>query len=78
MVAAIQPNDYWDDKRHWELKNNVDMLDFTVFDGTTHSATLQQQNLVLKEVRDGRIVPYVITETEKNSAKRSITTYASG
>ncbi|MEC2430315.1 phage tail spike protein, partial [Bacillus cereus] len=57
---------------------NVDMLDFTVFDGTTHSATLQQQNLVLKEVRDGRIVPYVITETEKNSAKRSITTYASG
>ncbi|WP_410993008.1 phage tail spike protein [Bacillus cereus] len=78
IVAAIQPQDYWDDKRHWELKNNVDMLDFTVFDGTTHSATLQQQNLVLKEVRDGRIVPYVITETEKNSAKRSITTYASG
>ncbi|WP_046123900.1 phage tail spike protein, partial [Bacillus thuringiensis] len=66
------------DKRHWELKNNVDMLDFTVFDGTTHSATLQQQNLVLKEVRDGRVVPYVITETEKNSDKRSITTYASG
>ncbi|MBG9668701.1 phage tail spike protein, partial [Bacillus thuringiensis] len=57
---------------------NVDMLDFTVFDGTTHSATLQQQNLVLKEVRDGRIVPYVIRETEKNSDKRSITTYASG
>ncbi|EOP81052.1 phage tail spike protein [Bacillus cereus] len=78
IVAAIQSNDYWDDKRHWELKNNVDMLDFTVFDGTTHSATLQQQNLVLKEVRDGRIVPYVITETEKNSDKRSITTYASG
>ncbi|MEI4617693.1 phage tail spike protein [Bacillus cereus] len=78
IVAAIQPNDYWDDKRHWELKNNVDMLDFTVFDGTTHSATLQQQNLVLKEVRDGRIVPYVITETEKNSDNRSITTYASG
>ncbi|MDA2418293.1 tail fiber domain-containing protein [Bacillus cereus] len=78
IVAAIQPQDYWDDKRHWEIKNNVDMLDFTVFDGTTHSATLQQQNLVLKEVRDGRIVPYVITEVEKNSDKRSITTYASG
>ncbi|MGF2784677.1 phage tail spike protein, partial [Bacillus cereus] len=78
IVAAIQSNDYWDDKRHWELKNNVDMLDFAVFDGTTHSATLQQQNLVLKEVRDGRVVPYVITETEKNSDKRSITTYASG
>ncbi|MGE6961295.1 phage tail spike protein [Bacillus thuringiensis] len=78
IVAAIQPQDYWDDKRKWEIKNNVDMLDFTVFDGTTHSATLQQQNLVLKEVRDGRIVPYVIRETEKNSDKRSITTYASG
>ncbi|MHA4125945.1 phage tail spike protein [Bacillus cereus] len=78
IVAAIQPHDYWDDKRHWEIKNNIDMLDFTVFDGTTHSATLQQQNLVLKEVRDGRIVPYVITEAEKNSDKRSITTYASG
>ncbi|MDA2234036.1 phage tail spike protein [Bacillus thuringiensis] len=78
IVAVIQPNDYWDDNRRWELKNNVDMLDFTVFDGTTHSATLQQQNLVLKEVRDGRVVPYVITETEKNSDKRSITTYASG
>ncbi|WP_416713158.1 phage tail spike protein [Bacillus cereus] len=78
IVAAIQPQDYWDDKRQWEIKNNVDMLDFTVFDGTPHSATLQQQNLVLKEVRDGRIVPYVIRETEKNSDNRSITTYASG
>ncbi|MEC2892519.1 hypothetical protein P9Z47_31265 [Bacillus cereus] len=39
IVAAIQSNDDWDDKRHWELKNNVDMLDFAVFDGTTHSAT---------------------------------------
>ncbi|HDR5439796.1 TPA: phage tail protein [Bacillus anthracis] len=78
IVAAIQPEDYWDDKRHWELKNNIDMLDFTAFDGTDHAVTLQQQNLVLKEVRDGRIVPYVITETEKNSDKRSITTYASG
>ncbi|HDT6576959.1 TPA: tail fiber domain-containing protein [Bacillus cereus] len=78
IVAAIQPQDYWDDKRQWEIKNNVDMLDFTVFDGTTHSATLQQQNLILKEVRDGRIVPYVIRETEKNSDNRSITTYASG
>ncbi|MED3078396.1 phage tail spike protein [Bacillus wiedmannii] len=78
IVAAIQPEDYWDDKRHWELKNNVEMLDFTAFDGTDHAVTLQQQNLVLKEVRDGRIVPYVITETEKNSDTRSITTYASG
>ncbi|ABS22818.1 phage tail spike protein [Bacillus cytotoxicus] len=78
IVSAIQPDDYWDDKRHWELKNNVDTLDFTVFDNTKHAATLMQQNLVLKEVRDGHIVPYVITEIEKNSNNRSVTVYASG
>ncbi|WP_306008334.1 phage tail spike protein [Bacillus sp. MMSF_3353] len=79
IIAAIQPQDYWDDKRHWELKNNVDMLDFTAFDGTDYSATLQQQNLVLKEVRDGRIVPYVINnEVERDSNDKSITVNASG
>ncbi|MGG5736727.1 phage tail spike protein [Bacillus cereus group sp. IBL03679] len=78
IVSAIQPQDYWDDNRHWEIKNNIDMLDFTTFDGTKHAITLQQQNLVLKEVRDGRVIPYVITETEKNSDNRSITAYASG
>ncbi|MED1011441.1 phage tail spike protein [Bacillus mycoides] len=78
IIGAIQPKDYWNDNRHWEIKNNVDKLDFTVFDGTKESATLTQQNLVLKEVRDGRIVPYTITETEKNSSDRSLTTYASG
>ncbi|PFE64398.1 hypothetical protein CN319_28190, partial [Bacillus cereus] len=51
---------------------------FKVFDHTEHAATLMQQNLVLKEVRDGRIVPYVITEIEKNSDDRSVTVYASG
>ncbi|MBG9829733.1 phage tail spike protein, partial [Bacillus wiedmannii] len=76
IVASIQPTDYWDDKRHWEIKNNIDTLEFRVFDNTRHSSTLMQQNLVLKEVRDGRIVPYVITEIEKNSDDRSV--YASG
>ncbi|WMS84436.1 phage tail spike protein [Bacillus wiedmannii] len=78
VVSAIQSKDYWDDKRHWEIKNNVDMLDFTVFDGTDHAATLMQQNLVLKVVRDGRIVPYVIDDTQKSSDGRSLTVYASG
>lgn len=78
IIGAIQPKDYWNDNRHWEIKNNVDKLDFTVFDGTKEAATLTQQNLVLKEVRDGRIVPYTITETEKDSTNRSLTTYASG
>ncbi|MFA2568052.1 phage tail spike protein [Bacillus wiedmannii] len=78
IVASIQPTDYWDDKRHWEIKNNIDTVEFRVFDNTRHSFTLMQQNLVLKEVRDGRIVPYVITEIEKNSDDRSVIAYASG
>ncbi|PFM33603.1 phage tail spike protein [Bacillus cereus] len=78
IVASIQPTDYWDDKRHWEIKNNIDTLEFHVFDNTRHSSTLMQQNLVLKEVRDGRIVPYVITEAETDSNNRSVITYASG
>lgn len=78
IVASIQPKDYWDDKRHWEIKNNIDTLEFRVFDNTKNSATLMQQNLVLKEVRDGRIVPYVITEIEKESDDRSVIAYASG
>ncbi|MGF9860297.1 phage tail spike protein [Priestia endophytica] len=78
IVSAIQPKDYWDDKRHWEIKNNIDTLEFKVFDNTTYAATLMQQNLVLKEVRDGRIVPYIITEVEKDPNDKSIITYASG
>ncbi|MDZ4632070.1 tail fiber domain-containing protein [Bacillus cereus] len=78
IVSAIQPKDYWDDKRHWEIKNNIDTLEFRVFENTDHAATLVQQNLVLKEVRGGRIVPYVITETEKDSKDRSLMVYASG
>ncbi|MCU4978290.1 tail fiber domain-containing protein [Bacillus cereus] len=78
IVSAIQPKDYWDDKRHWEIKNNIDTLEFKVFDNTTYATTLMQQNLVLKEVRDGRIVPYVITEVEKDPNDRSVITYASG
>ncbi|HDR8486333.1 TPA: phage tail protein [Bacillus cereus] len=78
IVSAIQPKDYWDDKRHWEIKNNIDTLEFKVFDNTKYAATLMQQHLVLKEVRDGRIVPYVITEVEKDPNDRSVITYASG
>ncbi|EPF08298.1 phage minor structural protein [Bacillus cereus BAG1O-3] len=79
IIAAIQPKDYWADNRHWEIKNNIDMLEFKTFDGTPHAVTLQQQNLVLKEVRDGRIVPYVINnEVEKDSNDRSLTVHSSG
>ncbi|AAP08880.1 phage tail spike protein [Bacillus cereus] len=79
IISAIQPKDYWEDKRHWEIKNNIDMLEFKTFDGTPHAITLQQQNLVLKEVRDGRIVPYVINnEVEKDSKDRSLTVHSSG
>ena len=78
IVSAIQPKDYRDDKRHWEIKNNIDKLEFRVFENSDHAATLIQQNLVLKEVRGGRIVPYVITEAEKDSDDKSLVVYASG
>ncbi|PES17548.1 MULTISPECIES: phage tail spike protein [Bacillus cereus group] len=78
IVSTIQSKDYWDDKRHWEIKNNIDKFDFTTADGTEQAATLMQQNLVLKEVRSGVVVPYVITEAEKVSNDRSVITYASG
>ncbi|ABY44587.1 phage tail spike protein [Bacillus mycoides] len=78
IVSDIQPKDYWDDKRHWEIKNNIDTLEFRLFENTDYATTLVQQNLVLKEVRGGRIVPYVITETEKDSKDRSLMVYASG
>ncbi|MGR6912491.1 phage tail spike protein [Bacillus sp. BSL6] len=78
IVSAIQPKDYRDDKRHWEIKNNIDTLEFKVFEDTDHAATLMQQNLVLKEVRGGRIIPYVITEVEKDSNDKSLIVYASG
>ncbi|MBE5087624.1 hypothetical protein IGI03_06120 [Bacillus thuringiensis] len=79
IISAIQPKDYWDDIRHWEIKNNIDTLEFKVFDGTPHAIALQQQNLIVKEVRDGLMVPYVINnEVEKDSNDRSITVHASG
>ncbi|PFU19534.1 phage tail spike protein [Bacillus cereus] len=79
IISVIQSKDYWGDNRHWEIKNNIDMLEFKTFDGTPHAFTLQQQNLVLKEVRNGCIVPYVINnEVEKDSKDRSITVHASG
>ena len=31
IVSNIHPKDYWDDKRHWEIKNNIDTLEFKVF-----------------------------------------------
>ncbi len=49
IVSAIQPDDYWDDKRHWELKNNVDTLDFTVFDNTKHAKQLLCEELSIKK-----------------------------
>ena len=78
IITTIQPDKYWDDKRHWEIKNGIDMLDFKVPMHSEESLTLQQQNIVLKEVRDGVIVPYVITSTEKDSSDGSVSVYVSG
>ncbi|PFC61580.1 phage tail spike protein [Bacillus cereus] len=79
IVATFQDQDYWDDMREWELKNNVDILEFKVFDGTRQSMTLQQQNLVLRQDRQGNVIPYTIEdEVEKTAKDRSITVRAVG
>ncbi|WP_342761980.1 phage tail spike protein [Bacillus sp. BR3(2024)] len=79
IISVLQPENYWEDNRHWELKNNVDILEFKVFDGTEEAIALQQQNLIIKEVRNGRMVPYVINnEAEKDSKDRSLKISASG
>lgn len=79
IVATFQAQDYWDDMREWELKNNVDILEFKVFDGTRQSIALQQQNLVLRQDREGNVIPYTIEdEVEKTAKDRSITVRAVG
>lgn len=79
IVAVFQPQDYWADVRTWELKDNVDFIEFKVFDGTKAAATLVQQNYILRMTRDGKMIPYIIMdECEKNSSDRSITVRAVG
>lgn len=77
IVAVLQPKDYRDDLRHWEIKNNIDRLEFKVFTSLPAAATLMQQNLILRETRDGRIIPYTIDEAIQTTDKRSIHVYAS-
>ncbi|MBL3768268.1 MULTISPECIES: phage tail spike protein [Bacteria] len=77
IVAVLQPNDYRDDLRHWEIKNNIDRLEFKVFTSLPAAATLMQQNLVLRETRDGRIIPYTIDEAIQTTDNRTIHVYAS-
>ncbi|WP_242250254.1 phage tail spike protein [Bacillus cereus group sp. BfR-BA-01324] len=77
IVAVLQPSDYRDDLRHWEIKNNIDRLEFKVFTSLPAAATLMQQNLILRETRDGRIIPYTIDEAIQTTDNRSIHIYAS-
>lgn len=77
IVAVLQPNDYRDDLRHWEIKNNIDRLEFKVFTSLPAAVTLMQQNLILRETRDGRIIPYTIDEAIQTTDNRSIHVYAS-
>ncbi|MDZ5610545.1 phage tail spike protein, partial [Bacillus pseudomycoides] len=78
IIGAIKEQDYWDDIRKWQLKNNEDQFEFTTMDGTKIAASLMQQNLVIKRVRDGSFVSYIITEVEQDSTGRHKKTYALG
>ncbi|UNP84832.1 phage tail spike protein [Bacillus mycoides] len=78
VIASMKPEDYFEDLRHWEIKDNVDILDFKLLEDSPFLDYIQQHNLVLKETRPGVIVPYVITTTEKDSDAHTVTIYASG
>ncbi|WP_141555996.1 phage tail spike protein, partial [Bacillus toyonensis] len=76
--GVIKEQDYWDDLRQWELKDNKDKFEFTTADGTKIAASLIQQNLVVKQTRDGTFVSYIITEVEQDSTGRPKKIYALG
>ncbi|PFN76368.1 phage tail spike protein [Bacillus cereus] len=78
IIASIQPEDYFDDLRHWEIKDNVDILDFKLLEDSPFLDYIQQKNLILKETNPGVITPYVITSIEKDSEAHNVTIYASG
>ncbi|PGX01679.1 peptidase S74 [Bacillus cereus] len=78
IIASLKPEDYFEDLRHWEIKDNADILDFKLLEDSPFLDYIQQHNLVLKETRPGVIVPYVITSTEKDSDAHTVTIYASG
>lgn len=78
IIASLKPEDYIEDIRHWEIKDNTDILDFKLLDDSPFLDYIQQQNLVLKETRPGVIVPYAITGVEKDSDAHTVDIYASG
>ncbi|PEN69783.1 hypothetical protein CN539_25730 [Bacillus toyonensis] len=78
ITGVIKEQDYWDDLRQWELKDNKDKFEFTTADGTKIAASLIQQNLVVKQTRDGTFVSYIITEVEQDTTGRPKKIYALG
>ncbi|WIG40315.1 phage tail spike protein [Bacillus toyonensis] len=78
IIGVIKEQDYWDDLRQWDLKDNKDKFEFTTADGTKIAASLIQQNLVVKQTRDGTFVSYIITEVEQDTTGRPKKIYALG
>ncbi|OSM09456.1 hypothetical protein BTH38_30475, partial [Bacillus toyonensis] len=78
IIGVIKEQDYWDDLRQWELKDNKDKFEFTTADGTKIAASLIQQNLVVKQTRDGTFVSYIITEVEQDTTGRPKKIYTLG
>ncbi|PFZ54145.1 phage tail spike protein, partial [Bacillus pseudomycoides] len=78
VIGVIRAHEYVEDKRHWEIKNSVDMLDFKILESSPYEPLLQQQNIIIKETRPGIMTPYVITETEKDTVAKTVTIFASG
>ncbi|MDA2113224.1 hypothetical protein PDN20_29850, partial [Bacillus cereus] len=77
IIAVLQPKDYYDDLRHWELKSNIDTLTFKVLIDNPNADALIQQNLILRQTRDGRFIPYVIEEAIQTKDGRFIEIFSS-
>ncbi|MDR4148495.1 phage tail spike protein, partial [Bacillus thuringiensis] len=77
IIAVLQPKDYYDDLRHWELKSNIDTLTFKVLIDNPNADALIQQNLILRQTRDGRFIPYVIEEAIQTKDGRFIEVFSS-
>ncbi|MED3580407.1 phage tail spike protein, partial [Bacillus thuringiensis] len=77
IIAVLQPKDYYDDLRHWELKSNIDTLTFKILIDNPNADALIQQNLILRQTRDGRFIPYVIEEAIQTKDGRFIEIFSS-
>ncbi|WP_283746445.1 phage tail spike protein [Bacillus cereus] len=78
VIKTLKQGEYFDDVREWAIRDNVELLDFSVKATEDIAVYLQQQNIVLKEISPSHVMAYVITETDQASQEGVIKVFASG